>query len=78
MPDLSTSPLLAFRNRHLLTQEQAADLVKIAPSTWRQIEREWRGRRPTASLLAHLATLDELAALKAKTHRRYYGQDDEG
>ena len=55
------SPLLAFRRRHRLTQSQAAKLVGIGPSTWRQIETGWTGRRPTASLLAHPAALDRLA-----------------
>jgi transcriptional regulator with XRE-family HTH domain len=56
-----TSPLAAFRSRHLLTQREAAEAVGIGLSTWRQLEREFQGRRASPSLLAHLAALDLLA-----------------
>ena len=52
--------LAAFRRRHLLTQEQAAAAVAVSLSTWCQLERGYRGRRPTASLLRLLEALDRL------------------
>ena len=53
--------LLRFRRRHLLTQEDAAKVVGIAGSTWRQLEVGYRGREPSPALLLHLAALDRLA-----------------
>jgi DNA-binding XRE family transcriptional regulator len=53
--------LYAFRRRHDLTQREAAATVGIGLSTWRQIERGFRGRKPPAWLLNHLAALDALA-----------------
>ena len=46
---------------HERTSGMAA-LVAMGSSSWRQIETGFRGRKPTASLLAHLAALDALAA----------------
>ena len=57
-----TSPLEDFRRRHFLTQQEAAKAVGVGLSTWRQIERGFRGRAPPPSLLAHLAALNLLAA----------------
>jgi DNA-binding XRE family transcriptional regulator len=55
-----SSPLAAFRHRHLLTQEQAAKAVAVSVSTWTQLERCYRGRRPAPSLLTLLEALDRL------------------
>jgi DNA-binding XRE family transcriptional regulator len=57
----AASPLSRFRKRHLLTQAEAAAVVGVGSSTWRQLEGGWRGRQPPRSLLLHLAALDELA-----------------
>jgi DNA-binding XRE family transcriptional regulator len=57
----AASPLARFRGRHCLTQAEAAAAVGVGESTWRQLERVWQGREPPASLLLHLAALDELA-----------------
>lgn len=54
-------PLAAFRRRHLLTQQEAADVIGIGLSTWRQIECRWQGRKAPPWLLNHLRALDLLA-----------------
>jgi DNA-binding XRE family transcriptional regulator len=55
-----SNPLAAFRHRHLLTQEQAARAVAVSLSTWCQLERGYRGREPSPSLLTLLEALDRL------------------
>jgi DNA-binding XRE family transcriptional regulator len=54
------NPLAAFRERNYLTQEQAAKAVAVSLSTWCQLERGYRGRRPSPSLLTLLEALDRL------------------
>jgi|1186.fasta_scaffold431179_2 transcriptional regulator with XRE-family HTH domain len=54
------NPLGAFRQRNLLTQEQAAKATGVSLSTWCQLERGYRGRRPSRSFLTLLDALDRL------------------
>ena len=55
-----SNPFAAFRHRNLLTQEQAAKATAVSLSTWCQLERGYRGRRPSPSLLTLLDALDRL------------------
>jgi DNA-binding XRE family transcriptional regulator len=76
-----TSPLCAFRRRHCLTQAEAAAAVGVGLSTWRQLEREWQGRRPSPQFLAHLAALDALTKHHLKwpePARSTHVDDDQG
>ena len=55
------SPLLQFRQRHGLTQAEAAALCGMGTSSWRQLEGNWDGRQPSTLLLRYLDALGRLA-----------------
>jgi transcriptional regulator with XRE-family HTH domain len=66
------SPLASFRSRYGLTQREAADQIGIGLSTWRQIESGFRGRRPPAWLLNHLAALDAIGSFNRAFERQMH------
>ena len=70
-----------FRKRHSLSQREAAELVGVGLSTWQQLERGFRDRRPSLQLIRHLEALDVIAVkgLPWPSHTgENHGDDDQG
>jgi DNA-binding XRE family transcriptional regulator len=71
------NPLEAFRLKYDLTQGKAARVIGVSHSTWRQLERNWRGRQARPLILQHLDALDLLAEHKIAWPQRQDLEEDQ-